>query len=145
MFAGTAAPMTSRSQAYSHAYRQVGVQTGVDGASPHQLVAMLYDGLLETLALARAALRQGDIARKGSELTRAVRIVDEGLKSALSPAGGELARQLGELYAYLGLRLTQANLRNDESAIEECVRLIEPLRDAWTTIRPQVDASAARR
>ncbi len=145
MFAATAAPMTSRSQASSHAYRQVGVQTGIDGASPHQLVAMLYDGLLETLALARAALRQGDIARKGSELTRAVRIIDEGLKSALSPAGGELTGHLGELYAYLGLRLTQANLRNDESAIEECVRLIEPLREAWAAIRPQVDAAAARR
>jgi len=139
---------SARSPAFGHAsqaYARVGVETGVDGASPHQLVAMLYDGLLDSLARARGALREGHIDRKCAELTRAVRIVDEGLKAALSPAGGELARHLNELYAYLSLRLTQANLRNDESLIAECVTLIEPLRAAWSDIRPQVDRPAGTR
>jgi flagellar protein FliS len=38
------------------------------------------------------------------------------------------------------LRLLQANLRNDEAALDECVRLIAPLRDAWIAIGPQVEA-----
>jgi flagellar protein FliS len=35
------------------------------------------------------------------------------------------------------LRLTQANLHNDESALEECGRLIEPLRSSWAAISDQ--------
>jgi flagellar protein FliS len=146
MFTAPTASMAPRStQAFSHAYRQVGVQTGVDSASPHQLVAMLYTGLLDAVARARGAMRQGDVARKGYELTRAVRIVDEGLKACLSPAGGELASHLGELYGYISVRLTQANLRNDEAALDECVQLIVPLQDAWNTIRSQVDRPAGAR
>lgn len=142
----TATPYAS-SRAHQHssmAYARVGVETGVGAASPHQLVAMLYSGLLDTLARARGALREGQIERKAAELTRAVRIVDEGLKAALNPAGGELTRQLDGLYGYLSVRLTQANLRNDEAVIAECVALIEPLNEAWTAIRPQVDGPTGR-
>ena len=134
--------MASRSAiAFAGTYRSVGVETGLGGATPHKLVAMLYDGLLERLAEARGAMRAGQIETKGQALTRAVRIVDEGLKAALSPAGGELTRHLDALYGYISVRLTQANLRNDEAAIDECVQLIEPLRDAWNSIRPQADAA----
>jgi flagellar protein FliS len=53
--------------------------------------------------------------RKGRAIGRAVRIVDEGLRAGLNlEAGGRLASDLHELYGYLNLRLTQANLRNDE-------------------------------
>ena len=38
------------------------------------------------------------------------------------------------------MRLTQANLRNDEAALLECQRLIEPLRDAWAQIGAQTPA-----
>jgi flagellar protein FliS len=144
MFTARAPYANPRSQMHSMAYARVGVETGVNGASPHQLVAMLYAGLLDTLARARGALREGDLGRKATEISRAVRIVDEGLKASLNPAGGDLTVRLNELYGYLALRLTQANLRSDEALIEECVRLIEPLRDAWTSIRPQVDAAAGR-
>lgn len=134
--------MASRSAlAFAGAYRNVGVETGVGGASPHKLVAMLYDGLLDRLAEARGAMRAGQVEAKGQALTRAVRIVDEGLKAALSPAGGELSSNLDALYGYISVRLTQANLRNDEAALDECVQLIEPLRDAWNSIRAQADAA----
>jgi flagellar protein FliS len=145
MFTATASTMLPRAHAFTQAYRSVGVETGVGAASPHRLVAMLYDGLLDSLARARGALRDGRVEVKAAELTRAVRIVDEGLKAALSPAGGELSQRLGELYAYLSLRLTQANLRNDEALIDECARLVEPLQDAWSAIRPQVDVTGSAR
>jgi len=46
----------------------------------------------------------------------------------------------GDLYAYIALRLTHANLRNDEAALEECTRLIEPVRTAWAQIADKVPA-----
>lgn len=123
-------------------YHRVGVETGVDGASPHRLVAMLFDGLCESITLARAAMRAGDVEKKGRAITRAVRIVDEGLKAALDArAGGTLSRDLSDLYDYLALRLTQANLRDDEKLLDECQRLVDPVREAWAAIAPDAAGS----
>ncbi|MEO8299152.1 MAG: flagellar export chaperone FliS [Burkholderiales bacterium] len=121
-------------------YRQIGVQIGVESASAHQLVLMLYDGLLESLVRAQGALRSGDLEAKSRAITKAARIVDEGLKAALSPAGGELSRNLSDLYTYVSMRMMQAHLRNDEAALDECRRLVEPLREAWVAIGAQVPA-----
>ena len=134
MFAPTSYQRAPSALTLSGMYRQVGVETGVKGAGPHQLVLMLYDGLLEAIAQARGAMRAHGTEAKARAITRAVRIVEEGLKSALSPAGGDLSINLSNLYAYVSMRLLQAHARNDEVALEECTRLIQPLRDAWAEI-----------
>lgn len=140
MFAQYSPPRSATAGLLSSLYRQVGVQTGVAAASPHQLVLMLYDGLLESIVRAQGALRCGDIEGKGRAIGRATRIVDEGLKAALSPAGGELTSHLSRLYGYVSMRLLQGHLHNDAAALDECRQLIEPLRDAWVTIGAQVPA-----
>ena len=118
-------------------YQQVGVETRVSGATPHQLVAMLFDGFMEALAQGRGAMRSGEREAKGMALGRAVRIVEEGLRAGLDlQAGGTLARDLDELYTYLTMRLTLANVRNDEAMLDECQRLVQPLREAWLSIEP---------
>lgn len=119
-------------------YQQVGVETGLAGANAHQLVAMLFDGFVEAVARARGAIQAGDALTKGTAIGRAVRILEEGLRAGLDlKAGGSLARDLDELYGYLTMRLTMANLRNDEAALVECQKLIAPLHQAWTEIAPQ--------
>ncbi len=139
-----ASHFTSRPQARNamgDLYQQVGVEIRIDGATPHQLVAMLFDGFLEAVAQARGAMRQQNHEDKGRCIGRAVRIIDEGLRPGLDlRAGGKLAADLMELYAYVTMRLTVANLRNDESALAECQRLVQPLRDAWNSIGAQAAA-----
>jgi flagellar protein FliS len=126
---------SARSHHFANAYRQVGVETGVAGANAHRLVQMLFDGFIDALAQARGAMRAGQVEPKGRAITRALRIIDEGLKASLNmEAGGSLAADLNDLYAYTSLRLMQANRHNDEAALDECRRLIEPLRDAWARI-----------
>jgi flagellar secretion chaperone FliS len=123
--------------AFGQLYRRMSVETEVIDANPHRLVAMLFDGLVDAIVGARSALAKGDIAAKGEAIGRAVRIVDEGLRAGLNlQAGGGLAADLQELYGYLTMRLTQANLRNDDAALEECKRLVGTLRDAWQSIAP---------
>ncbi len=112
-------------------YRNVGVQTGIESAGPHQLVTMLFDGALAEIATARGELRNPDPARKCQAVSKAVRIVDEGLKAALNPQGGEIASNLGNLYSYVVARLTQANLKNDDAALGECAALIGQVREGW--------------
>jgi flagellar protein FliS len=138
-----ATPFTPRRAASAaDAYHQVGVHTGTAAASPHKLIAMLFDGLLDNLAQAQGAIATGNVEAKCTALTRALRIVNEGLHGALDQQqGGELAANLRDLYTYITLRLTQANLRNDPALIDECKRLIEPLREAWNAIAPQVEGA----
>ena len=125
-------PVSTRS---ASAYKRVGVQTSIDGASPHQLICLLFDALLLSLAKARAAIARGDVELKGKEIGRAIRILEEGLKCGLNlEQGGELAQNLDRLYGYCVVRLTQANARNDVAALEEVLRLVEPLADGWRQI-----------
>lgn len=123
-------------------YQQVGLETQLAGASPHHLVAMLFDGYMEAVAQARGAMRTGQIEIKGRAIGRALGIVQEGLRAGLDlKVGGSLARDLDELYAYIAGRLTLANLRNDEAMLDECQRLVQPLREAWASIAPQAPAA----
>jgi flagellar protein FliS len=129
-------------QRQAGAYKQVHLNTGVDSASPHGLVVMLFEGLSDALAQARGAMRSRNIEAKGRAISRAVGIVGEGLRGRLNmQEGGQLAIDLNELYGYITVRLIHANLRNDEAALDECVRLLEPVRQAWSQI---ADPSAVR-
>ena len=126
-------------------YQQVGLETQLAGASPHHLVAMLFDGYMEAVAQARGAMRAGQIELKGRAIGRALGIVQEGLRAGLDlKVGGSLARDLDDLYAYIAGRLTLANARNDEAMLDECQRLVQPLRDAWTSIAPTARPAGPR-
>jgi flagellar protein FliS len=50
---------------------------------------------------------------------------------------------LQDLYGYVCLRLTQANLNGDEAAIAECIALVQPIYDAWRAIAPRVSDESA--
>lgn len=135
MFASTLSSRIASNRLPSALYSQVGVETRLSAATPHQLVAMLFDGFQEAVAQARGALLGGNLEAKGMAIGRAVRILEEGLRAGLDlRAGGSLARDLDELYGYLTMRLTMANLRNDGAALDECQRLMQPLREAWASI-----------
>lgn len=138
----SAATLARRPQQFAAAYHQVGAETAVAGASPHKLVAMLFDGYMDSLAQARGAMRSRQYEQKGRAIQRAIRIVDEGLRGCLDmKGGGSLAQDLHDLYGYLTMRLTLANLRNDESVLDECQNLMQPLREAWASIAGHVDAN----
>ena len=125
-------PVSARA---SSAYKRVGAQTSVEGASPHQVICLLFEALLQSLHAARGSLARGDIDGKGQAIGKAVRILEEGLKAALDiESGGDLAVNLRGVYNYSILRLTTANLKNDITLIEEVTQLIVPVFDAWKSI-----------
>ena len=126
-----------------NAYRQVGLHTGVDTASAHQLVLMLFDGFLDSVAQARGAIAARNIEAKGRAIGRAVRIVEEGLKASLNlESGGSIAADLNALYAYITVQLTRANVSSDPALLEECATLLAPVRAAWVAIGDQTASPA---
>lgn len=122
-------------------YQQESARGRVEDADPHQLTMLLLDTLIERINTARKQLQQRDLAGKANNVARAVNIVNE-LRSSLDhKAGAQLSGRLEALYEYVSRRLLHAQARNDEAALEESVRLMSPIRDAWRAIRPNYLAS----
>ncbi len=142
MFAATFAPPRAL-HTLASAYQQIGLETAAANATPHKLIEMLFDGFSDAMARARGALHARQVEAKGRAIGHAARIVEEGLKAGLNlKDGGRIAADLDALYAYIGQRLTHANLHNDADALEECMRLMEPVRSAWAAIGPRVSGAA---
>ena len=135
-------PHTFRTGA--NAYARLGVETQAMSASPHQLICMLFDGAVRAIGMARHHMASGDVAAKGNAISKAVGIVDNGLKASLDakaagPAGEGLVANLSALYDYVIRRLLQANLHNDAQALDEAEALLENIASAWR----EIDAVAA--
>ena len=124
-------------------YRQVGTVTAVSQANPHQLVMLLFDGALAAILQARHALTTGDTPTKLTTISKAMRIIDEGLKASLESHGAPtLNENLRALYDHMVSRLFAANLHNSDVPLAEVARLLGELRSAWAEIAPAGAAHA---
>jgi len=125
-------------------YTRLEIETGVAAASPQRLIVMLYEGAIKAVLVAQAALARGDLAERGSAISKAISIIDEGLRPALDlEAGGEIAANLMALYEYLVHRLLYANLKAHEPSLSEALRLLTELKGAWETLERQMQATPA--
>lgn len=129
----------------TNAYRRLAVESAALGADSHQLIAMLFAGAQSAIAQSRAALARGDIGAKALASSRAIRLVDEGLKVAVDRSVGELGESLFQLWEYCARRLLHAHLKHDDAAYDEVSRLIGQIESAWTAIDPNGTAPALRR
>ena len=119
----------------ARAYATVGVETGIESASPHKLILMLYEGALVSISSARLHMQRKEVAEKGAAISRAIEIISAGLKAGLDTnAGGELATRLAALYDYMCTRLLHANAKNDTKALDEVAKLLGELKGAWEEI-----------
>jgi len=99
-----------------------------------ELIQMLFDGLIESLVTARGHMEHGAIEEKSKSLVRAGRIVI-GLQGALDlEKGGDLARNLHELYSYVTRRLVYVNAHNDLNVLNEVQTLMSEIRQAWRDV-----------
>ena len=123
------------------AYARVGAESSAMSASPHQLIAMLFDGAAAAIERARLQMARSETAAKGQSISKAIAIVDSGLKASLDPqaagpGGAALVADLSALYDYINQRLMLANLRNDADLLDEAARLLENIASAWREIAP---------
>tara|TARA_B100000446_G_scaffold46105_3_gene42189 strand:- start:30545 stop:30922 length:378 start_codon:yes stop_codon:yes gene_type:complete len=121
----------------SHAlnsYAAVQVDAGVEGASSHQLITMLFDGVYTRLAQAKGAIQQNDLSLKAKKVSETMKII-MGLREFLDfDQGGELAANLDALYDYIQRTLMQGHIKNDPAKFDECRELLAQVGDAWSEI-----------
>jgi flagellar protein FliS len=127
----------------ANAYAKVGVETGVAAASPHKLIVMLFDGAMIAVATAQQHLKTGNLAGKGQSISKAILIIDNGLRASLDKkVGGQIAENLDALYEYMSNRLMTANVKNQSEPLDEVHRLLKDLKEAWEAIGADKNAVA---
>lgn len=136
--------MFSSSHRAIKAYAEIGVETGVAAASPHKLILMLFEGAMLSVASAKMHMQRKDIARRGEAISKAIQIIESGLKASLDrKAGGEMADRLHALYEYMLTRLLYANIHSRPEPLDEVSHLLAELNSAWAAIGNTVQSSGA--
>jgi flagellar protein FliS len=125
-------------------YQQTRAQGSVEGADRHQLIGMLLDGLVDRINQARGHILHRDIPAKGQSFSKAIAILLELRESLDHAAEPTLTGRLDSLYDYVTRRLLQAQLNDDLAALDESLRLIAPIREAWQGIRENFLAQQAQ-
>jgi len=123
------------------AYARISLESRVAGATPHQLIAMLFEGACGAIAHARIAFAQGNVARRGEMISKAINIVDNGLRAALDhQKGPAIAADLERLYDYISRLLMQANLHSSPDKLAQAETLLRDLAEVWQAIAPHKQA-----
>ena len=127
---------------YARVYRENAILT----ASPGQLVLMLFDGALRSIAIARAAFGRAEsdfrrIEVINRELLKAQAILTQ-LRGGLNhEVGGEFAKTMDGLYAYYIRRLIESNMQKRVEPLAEVEQLLTVVRDAWAEMLRTQDVS----
>ncbi len=117
-------------------YGSVHASSSLVGARGAHLTQMLFDGLVDALVALRGHIVHQSLPAKSAQVARAQRIVT-GLQSTLDfDRGGEIARNLDELYRYVMRRLVHVHAHNDLEVLDEVTGLMREIRDAWRTLAP---------
>jgi flagellar protein FliS len=115
-------------------YQKIGAQAQTSEASPHRLVQMLMEGGLDRIAQAKGAMERKEIANKGLAIGKAIGIIG-GLREGLDRENAaETIGKLDSLYVYMIKRLTDANIRNDATILDEVADLLRTVKDGWDAI-----------
>lgn len=134
----------SRAARATGSYANIGLETEIMGASPERLISLLFRGAQTALAQARHHLHNGNVAERGKALSKAIDIVESGLKASVdTERGGEVARHLIAAYELIVRDLMQANLHQNEAKLDSAEALLNNLAEAWhIAADPQFGLSA---
>ncbi|WP_250890112.1 flagellar export chaperone FliS [Sphingobium nicotianae] len=116
--------------------RYAAVDTGsrVEGASPHQLVKILFDELLLALDTSALALKAGDRHKCLDRQTRALAILHALETSLDHDRGGEVALSLAIVYREVRRRTLQATSTGEAASMEDARGFIAEIASAWNQI-----------
>ena len=117
-------------------------ETSVSSAKPVELVAMVYQRLLDHLQTGKIQMAEG--ADSSESLTKAIDLITTGLESCLDKErGGEIAQNLAFIYDWAGKEIIRARLRRDPEMIQGVINAFVPLAEAWLEHAGQKDESFA--
>lgn len=115
--------------------RDAYLESRVLAADPVELIHILYEHLMLQVKSARAALREGNTARRFQAISKALAALTELEGSLNHEAGGSISQNLARLYQYMRKRLVESNLKGDDAALAKVQSLIQTLDEGWTAMQ----------
>ena len=115
-------------------YRNVDVSSRLEGASPHRLVAILFEELLKAIEAAQAALRMGEAGRRAERQARALSILHALEASLDHEKGGEIATSLAAIYREARRLINLAARDNSAEPMEQARAMLADIASAWEVI-----------
>lgn len=119
-------------------YQTINRESGINASDPHTLISMLFDGIFESVSVAKGAIERKDFDAKSAQLNKAMSILRSLQNSLDMESEPEISANFDDLYAYCIDRLTEVSVSLDTTIIDEVVDLLKPLADAWKNI-PEAD------
>jgi len=123
--------------------KKLSLKGEIESASSHRLIQMLMEGCLTKIATAKTCMANNHVAGKGENVSMAISIIN-GLRASLDhEKGGEISKNLNDLYDYMERRLLEANLKSDLTMLDEVASLIFEIKSAWDAISPEAETKQA--
>ncbi|MGD0930715.1 MAG: flagellar export chaperone FliS [Candidatus Korobacteraceae bacterium] len=123
--------------------RQIYQDSAVRGATPIELVIVLYDSAIEDMRRALTAMQQSDVEVRASRIGHALMVLQQ-LQGTLDfEHGGEAARQFEQFYNLMRAKLLEAQMRGSLELMEKQIRYMSEVRDCWTQARRILQPKAA--
>lgn len=122
-------------------YQNINVESGINASDPHTIISMLFDGILQSVSVAKGAIERKDLATKSIQLNKAMSILRSLQDSLDHDSEPKISDNFNDLYAFCIDRLTEVSVSLDSSIIDEVVDLLKPLAEAWKNI-PEDDKQA---
>jgi flagellar protein FliS len=123
-------------------WKQAYLETRVLSADPLELICLLYQHAIEAVRDARVHMASGEIAPRSQAITKAIGILGELSLSLDHGAGGAISSNLEQLYNYMTVRLTEANMRKQDAPLREVEGLLSTLAEAWKETRARQSESS---
>lgn len=119
---------------YLQQYTQTNLQTGVENATPHRLVQMLYEGALDVLAQAKGAMMRKDYEVKAKKTNHLITILN-GLRAGIdSKHSAEIAENFDALYDFMIRRVLEASSKNSVDMLDEVAEILRTLKSGWDEV-----------
>lgn len=109
-------------------------------ASPAELTLMLYEGAIKFANIAIQAIEEKDIAKAHNNIMKVENIIEE-FQATLNHKY-PVAKDFDEVYAYLMMRLKEANIKKDKEILEEVLKHLRTMRDTWKEVMRTAHASS---
>jgi flagellar protein FliS len=119
-----------------NAYQKESVKSRLAGANPYTIIQMLMQGALERLAKGKGCIERNDLEGKSENLSKASSIIFALSESLDYEIGGEVAENLGSLYEYMNMRITDASIEKSTEPLVEVMKLLLEIKSGWDAIPP---------
>ena len=102
--------------------------SNVNTATPEKLMIMMFDGALQFLQKAKAAIAEGNLKERSTNIDGARKIISELMRTIDLENGNDVSKQLFKLYNRMAMNLIKANVQRNAALIDTVIEDISNIR-----------------